>query len=325
MSMHFAFAEGSAEQASPALLRLAMLGMIPGNGHPFSWSAIINGYEPIHLSACPYPVIIDYLSKNPNVGIPGVSVTHVWTDSPQEARQVARLARIPHVVAQPEEVIGQVDAVIIAVDDGDDHVRRARPFIEAGLPLLIDKPLATNIEDLRTFRRWHHEGAKIFSASGLRYASELEDLQGREWDWISAVTCNSWERYGIHILEPVYTLMKGGFVGVRSFDSGPDQFVHLRHHTGRVATLSVLREARKSFGVFHAYGAEGHCSFQFSDTYGAFRRQLLAFIDFAHSGAEPHPFQETIELMVILLAAQASQKQGGKEILLQEFQQSLNL
>jgi len=27
-------------------LRLAMLGMIPGNGHPFSRSSIISGYDP---------------------------------------------------------------------------------------------------------------------------------------------------------------------------------------------------------------------------------------------------------------------------------------
>ena len=41
--------------ASP--LRLAMLGMIPGNGHPYSWSAIVNGFDPAAMAACPYPVI----------------------------------------------------------------------------------------------------------------------------------------------------------------------------------------------------------------------------------------------------------------------------
>ena len=31
----------------PDHIRLAMLGMVDGNGHPFSWSAIINGrYDP---------------------------------------------------------------------------------------------------------------------------------------------------------------------------------------------------------------------------------------------------------------------------------------
>ncbi|MDD3926903.1 MAG: hypothetical protein PHT33_09620 [bacterium] len=26
-------------------IRLAMLGMVDGNGHPYSWSAIFNGYD----------------------------------------------------------------------------------------------------------------------------------------------------------------------------------------------------------------------------------------------------------------------------------------
>jgi len=41
--------------ASP--LCLAMLGMIPGNGQPYSWSAIVNGFDPTTMTACPYRVI----------------------------------------------------------------------------------------------------------------------------------------------------------------------------------------------------------------------------------------------------------------------------
>ncbi len=56
-----------------AELRLAMLGMIEGNGHPYSWSAIVNGYDPAAMAACPYPVIPVYLGKQPleSVRIPG--------------------------------------------------------------------------------------------------------------------------------------------------------------------------------------------------------------------------------------------------------------
>ena len=40
-------------------LRLAMLGMIEGNGHPYSWSAIVNGFDPAAMAAGPYPAILD--------------------------------------------------------------------------------------------------------------------------------------------------------------------------------------------------------------------------------------------------------------------------
>ena len=30
-------------------IRLGMIGMNDGNGHPYSWSAIFNGYDPIEM------------------------------------------------------------------------------------------------------------------------------------------------------------------------------------------------------------------------------------------------------------------------------------
>lgn len=205
-------------------LRLAMLGMIPGNGHPYSWSAIVNGYDPAPLAACPYPVIRQYLGAKPpaTVGIAGARVTHLWTDDPAEAPGVAATALIPHVLARPEDAIGQVDAVLVATDDGFDHVRRARPFVEAGLPVFVDKPLALTIEDLRTFLAWEKAGARLLSSSGLRYAPELTPyLAGTtnpalgELRWISGVSTKTWERYGIHLLEPIARVLGPGFESVR--------------------------------------------------------------------------------------------------------------
>ena len=43
-------------------IKLAMLGMTEGNGHPYSWSIIINGrYNAEALAQCPYAAIIDYI------------------------------------------------------------------------------------------------------------------------------------------------------------------------------------------------------------------------------------------------------------------------
>ena len=50
-------------------LRLAMLGMVPGNGHPYSWSAIFNGYDPQEMANCPYPAIPQYLGKEPKESV----------------------------------------------------------------------------------------------------------------------------------------------------------------------------------------------------------------------------------------------------------------
>jgi hypothetical protein len=337
-----------------------MLGMIPGNGHPYSWSAIVNGFDPAAMDACPYPVIRQYLGAQPagSGRIPGAQVTHLWTDVPAEAAGVAAAALIPHVVARPEQVIGEVDAVFIATDDGYDHVRRARPFIEAGLPVFVDKPLALTVEDLRTFVAWEKAGARLLSSSGLRYAPELAPyLAGTtnpalgDLRWISGLSCKTWERYGIHLLEPIARVLGPGFVSVRletppapPFSEGgasspprqtpgadgaapsdrpgspakaPPPIVevaHLTHRSGVQVSLPVISDGGATFGTMHLCGTAGQVTLRFTDTYAAFRGQLVSFIDCVRSGAPPYPFAETVELMAVLIAGLRSRSEDSRRV-----------
>ncbi len=72
--------------------RLAMLGMIEGNGHPYSWTAIVNGYDPAAMNGevpvCGHPRLPRQATLE-DVRIPGARVTHLWTDNPAEAPLVA--------------------------------------------------------------------------------------------------------------------------------------------------------------------------------------------------------------------------------------------
>lgn len=313
-----------------AELRLAMLGMIEGNGHPYSWSAIINGYLPEEMARCPYAAIPAYLGAQPldTVRIPGAQVTHVWTDDPADAPRVAAASRIPQVVTHPEEVIGQVDAVVIATDDGNDHVRRARPFVEAGLPVFVDKPLATNLPDLRQFAGWQRGGAALLSNSGMRYAPEIRDAAERraglgELRWITSFTCKTWERYGIHALEAVQPLTGPGFVSVQTQHRPGSDLVHVTHGCGVQLTLGAIHDAFGSFGGVHLYGTKGQIALTLRDTYRAFRGQLLAFLDYVRTGQRPYPFEETLELMAVLIAGIRSREQGGRVVQVREILEEL--
>lgn len=313
-----------ANHSSPEL-RLAMLGMIEGNGHPYSWSAIINGYDPQEMQSCPYPAIPAYLGRQPleKVGIPGAHVTHIWTDTAADATRVAAASLIPHVVSSPEEVIGKVDAVVIATDDGDDHVRRARPFIEAGLPVFVDKPLATNVQDLRQFVQWHQAGKVILSTSGMRYAPEMKldsDQMNRLGGlrWVTSFTCKSWERYGIHALEAVAPLLGPGFVSVQSHSDAAGDVMHLTHRSGVRVSLGAIHDAYGSFGAVHLYGTAGDLALKLTDTYSAFRAQLVAFIEMLQTGVPPLPLSETAELMAVLIAGRRSREEKGRSVAVQD-------
>ncbi len=307
-----------------------MLGMIPGNGHPYSWSAIINGYDRAAMAQCPYAGIPVYLGAQPheNVRVPGVQVTHLWTDNPDEAKHVAQASLIPHVVARPEDVIGQVDAVLISTDDGTDHVRRARPFVEAGLPVFIDKPLASTVEELRTFIAWEKAGARILSSSGMRYAPELTPLIANlpalgELRWVSLVTIKTWDRYGIHSLEPVFRVLGPGFLSVRLESQPGLEVAHLQHRSGVQVTLPVVYDGGAIFGTGQVCGTKAQVPVRLADTYNAFRGQLLSYIDFVRSGSAPYPFVDTVEMMCVIIAGIRSRTENSRRVEIAEIQAQL--
>lgn len=316
---------------TPAPLRLALLGMVEGNGHPYSWGAILNGgFDREGMRRCGYPVIAQYLEAEPagRLGFPGVSVTHVWCDDPADGEAVAAAVGIPTVCTRPEEVIGQVDGVLITTDIGAEHVERVRPFIEAGIPAFIDKPMTDNFEDLKQFRAWKREGRRFLSSSAMRYARELTPHHAGRRDGalgelrlVTATSPKSWERYGIHALEAVYPILGPGFTAVRHSGDDRRNIVHLEHRCGADAVVVVTEDLYGGFGLFQVAGTKDSVQVRFRDTFTAFRDQLATFVDYLRSGKEPVPFSETDELMCLVIAALDSRSAGGRRICLTDYQE----
>ncbi len=72
------------------------------------------------------------------------------------------------------------------------------------------------------------------------------------------------------------------------------------------------------------YGTKGDLALKLSDTYNAFRAQLVAFIDMLHTSTRPLPFEETIELMAIIIAGIRSREQNGQLILVADILSELS-
>ena len=306
-------------------IRLAMIGMVDGNGHPYSWSAIINGnYDADAMAVCGYPAIPEYLGaqRRSALGIPGARVTHVWCEDLAAAKHVAQATAIEHVVDQPEDVIGAVDAVIIPTDVGGEHASRARPFINAGMPLFIDKPLTDNENDLEQFSYWHKSGKHFLSTSCMRYATEYRQLHEQLDEigtprLITVTMAKSWERYGIHALEAVYSFLRPGrYRSVNHSGNDDSNVMHIEHEDGAHVLLNVFSDLTQSFGCVNVYGTEGVLSGRFADTFGAFKRQLETFIEYLRTGRVPFDFDETVEQIKIIIAGLRSRQQGGGRVLL---------
>jgi predicted dehydrogenase len=69
-------------------------------------------------------------------------------DPLEESRQRVATAHGCLALAEPRDLIGRVDAVVVAAPTGL-HAGVALPLLEAGIDMLVEKPLAATVEDAR--------------------------------------------------------------------------------------------------------------------------------------------------------------------------------
>ncbi|MFH0796167.1 MAG: Gfo/Idh/MocA family oxidoreductase [Candidatus Omnitrophota bacterium] len=304
------------------IYNLGMVGLSPGNGHPYSWSAIFNGYNKKEMAKCPFPVIPEYLAKEdpPTMCIEEGKVTHIWTQNPEMSKQVARSSLVEHVVEKITDLIGKVDAVLLARDDGENHLQMARPFIEAGVPIFIDKPLTDQAADLKEFVRYYREGRPVMSCSSARYSRGILELKkkndlGRILT-ANAVTPKYWRTYGIHMIESVCAVMGTGIESVQNVGQPGEEIVHLKYLDGRHAVIQTF--AKITQGGTSFYGEKGAAVVIDPDAFFQFKNMLQHFVEMLKTGTPPFDWQETVEMSRIVIAGQKSLEEGGRKVPLKE-------
>jgi hypothetical protein len=289
-------------------LRIGIIGLSEGNGHPYSWSAIFNGYDKEKMSQCGFPVIPEYLSRQsfPEDCLPDARVTHVWTQDPGLSRQVAEAGLIETVVDNYEDMIGEVDAVLLARDDAENHHEMAAPFIKAGLPIYIDKPVALSVAEAERIYALQRFDNQIFTCSALAFAHEftLNDSERRSLGQMRKVLAqipNSWEKYAVHIVEPVLHLI--GEQGKIDRITGKSEG---EHHTVTVMWQSGLETCFRTTGGdpvdlrIDLEGDKESKSLQFGDTFAAFKAALGHFAAVVRCEKEVIPRDLTIKVVRII-------------------------
>jgi predicted dehydrogenase len=125
------------------------------------------------------------------------------------------------------------DALIVADRHGGLHREHARPFLELGRPVWIDKPLACDVTDARAIiDTAAASGALVTSYSTLRYVPDTEDLvseAGTIGDLQAVVVSGPADPssehggiffYGIHLVDIALRLAPGPLGPIRVERSG---------------------------------------------------------------------------------------------------------
>ncbi|MBB3140062.1 Gfo/Idh/MocA family protein [Halomonas organivorans] len=295
--------------------------MSDGNGHPFSFSAIINGYHDGGLRAAGWPGIYDYVRRRhgSEFGVGDLHVTHAWTQDPEQTASLCAACRIPRAVTHPGELLGEVDAVIIARDDHASHRPLAAPFLESDVPVFIDKPLTLDLDELRYFVPYMEQGL-LMSCSGMRYARELDTWRAGQVDLgelmlVRGTIVNDWERYGVHLLDAILPLMPSRPESVRPL-SGTHDTLEVVMKDGVTIRIDALGAVPAIFRI-EWLGSRHISSVDITDNFTMFRRTLWEFWRQLVERRAAIPSISTLDVIRTLIAGKQAME-TGEEVSLDE-------
>ena len=107
-----------------------------------------------------------------------VSITGLYGENKEETEALAAMQKVPFIAEKPADLIGKADAVMIMFRDGNKHLAAAEPFLEAGLPVFVDKPFTCTVSDAeKLIEKAEQGGSLLMGGSYVKYAPALEELR----------------------------------------------------------------------------------------------------------------------------------------------------
>lgn len=226
----------------------------------------------------------------------------------------------------PLAVAEAVDMVFITACDGRVHRELFEATAPTGKPHFIDKPFSVTLADARAMADLADKnGVALMSCSSLRYADPfaeaLKEVSQQALAGIDLAGPMQFQPpmpplhwYGIHTVEMLVAAMGTGCKTVRDVATDDADLLTAEYDDGRIATV---RGNRNSHGAFTAllHGKEGP---RYVEPYAGPRPGyvplLEAIMRTLPAGKSDIPVEETIEVIRILEAGNASRADGGKPV-----------
>lgn len=305
-------APAPAQESAPKPLRAGMIGL--DTSHVPAFTKLFNNARSGELAAVRIVA-----------GYPG------GTDLPASRDRVAKFTEQirgmgVEIVDSIPALLAKVDVVLLESVDGRIHLQEAFPVIKAGKPLWIDKPAAGSLADaIAIYELAKQRNVPVFSSSSLRFGPEMLGLRKNEA--LGAVLgASTWGPcsysegtpdlffYGIHGIEPLFTIMGTGCETVARIQTKDADFVSGVWQDGRVGTYRGIRKGKAAFGAV-VYGEKAILPVSKGGSYEELCQEIARFFQ---TGKPPVPAGETIEILAFMEAADESKRQGGAPVALKD-------
>ena len=241
----------------------------------------------------------------------GARVTHLFGLDEARTAEVAEAGRIPTIVADPKDMIGHVDAVLVVFRHGGLHAQHALPFIRAGIPAFVDKPLACTVADARRLvTAAAKAGTALTSFSTVRFAPDTVTVARAARDGAAgggvfgpadpASEYGGLIFYGIHTVEVMLEVFGCDVASVRAVRSKVGVVADCLYRDGSFVTLQFLTKGARGFSIV-AHTSKGHV-FQELDLSTCYHDGFRVFFSMFKTGTWPLTPAELVRPVEVMAA-----------------------
>lgn len=240
------------------------------------------------------------------------------------AAEFCKKFNIPRALEKLEDMVGMVDGIILHTTNWDRHIEQARPFVDAGKSVLIDKPIAGNMKDANTFLDWMKQGKRVTGGSSLRFNQEVGEFlaipeaeRGKVHTAYTAIGVDDFN-YGIHAYAIVSCLMGPGIQSVQYLGSSNQKQLMLQWADGRVVLMTVGKTAWLPFSV--TVVTDKNIRQLNGDATRIYRSLLMAVLPYLTGKTDKAPLgvNEILEPELAAMAARVSWLNNGQKVFLSD-------
>jgi predicted dehydrogenase len=223
------------------------------------------------------------------------------------------------IVDSVEAAAARADAILLESVDGRVHLDQFRR-VAAGKPVFIDKPAAASVADFVAIMQIaERTNTPFFSSSALRFCPEVQRVAADKsiGNVLGAATSTPYQTephhpdlfwYGIHGVEALATLLGPGCEQVERRDTKSGALLIGKWRDGRQGAVWALSTPNPAYS-FTVYGDKSVAS---ATGFSGYANLVEQICDFFVSRKPPVKSTETLELLALMEAADASRERGGE-------------
>ena len=259
-------------------------------------------------------------------GYRDVEVVGVYSNEPEAVKKLNEKYGVK-ILENYADAVGLIDGLIITARHGDLHYEYAKPYIESGIPMFIDKPVTIKEDEAVEFmKELKARGTRFAGGSSLKHDVGVKTLKKEREELTDGKTLGGFVRapldmasvyggfyfYAPHLVEVVSEIYGRYPLSVKAEKNG--DIVSVKFNYGDYSVDGMFVEHNYVYyACRHAEKSVKGMYLESTDTNNWFKSEFDEFYALLNGADSPTSYEELISSVFVMNAIERALASGAEE------------